>query len=88
MPARDRLRPETKRAAPAKAQRAIVAGSGTGDSEELINWAPKEAADSVEFCDARACTIAWAAAGLNVAVGLTIIAQFATLASMKLPVWS
>jgi hypothetical protein len=42
----------------------------------------------VEFCDARACTIAWAAAGLNVAVGLTIIAQFATLASMKLPVWS
>ena len=30
---------------PAKAQRAMVAGSGTVDSDELITWAPKEAAE-------------------------------------------
>lgn len=67
---------------------ATVVGSGTAAGEGSNSWAPRTLPELDESPAERAWLIAWAAPELKVELALTIMAQLAILASMKLPLVS
>jgi hypothetical protein len=77
------LRLETRNARAAETDHiATVVGSGTGAGEGSNSWAPRRPPDVEGSFAERAWLMAWAAFELKTEFGLTIMAQFAILASM------